>query len=198
MMLNDIELHPNKHNWASNVKHLLSRLGFLEVWNAQGIGNINNFLHTFKTRVKDIFIQNWHARLDASTRARCDIYIANFHYQKYLELIKVEKYRRSLCKLRVSSHRLEVEIGRWAKPNKIPLDNRKCRVYVVLEDEFHFSLECAIYDGLRKTYIKWYYWQNPNMPKFMELLTSENSKIIKNLSYFVEKAFKMRATVELV
>ena len=28
MMLNDIELNPNKHNWASLVKHLLSRLGF--------------------------------------------------------------------------------------------------------------------------------------------------------------------------
>ena len=162
------------------------------------MGNINNFLHTFKTIVKDIFIQDWHARLEASTRARCYINITNFYYQKYLELIKVEKYRRSLCKLRVSSHRLEVEMGRWAKPNKIPLDNRKCRVCGVLEDEFHFILECAIYDGLRKTYIKRYYWQNPNMPKFIELLTSENSKIIKNLSCFIEKAFKMRATVELV
>ena len=63
---------------------------------------------------------------------------------------------------------------------------------------FHFILECAIYDGLRKKYIKRYYWQNPNMPKFIELLTSEDSKIIKNLSCFIEKAFKMRATVELV
>ena len=89
-------------------------------------------------------------------------------------------------------------MGRWAKPNKIPLDNRKYRACGVLEVEFHFILECAIYDGLRKTYIKRYYWQNPNMPNFIELLTSENSKIIKNLSYFIEKAFKMRATVELV
>ena len=89
-------------------------------------------------------------------------------------------------------------MGRWAKPNKIPLDNRICRACGVLEDEFHFILECAIYDGLRKMYFKRYYWQNPNMPKFIELLTSENSKIIKNLSYFIEKAFQMRATVELV
>ena len=193
-----IMMYPNKHNWASHVKHLLSRLGFLEVWNAQRVGNINNFLNTFKTRVKDIFVQDWHARLEASTRARCYINIANFQHQKYLELIKVEKYRRSLCKLRVSSHRLEVEMGRWAKPNKIPLDNRKYRACGVLEDEFHFILECAIYDDLRKTYIKRYYWQSPNMPKFIELLTSQNRKIIKNLSYFIEKAFKMRALVVLV
>ena len=45
--------------------------------------------------------------------------------------------------------------------------------------------------------IKRYYWQSPNMPKLIELLTSQNS-IIKNLSYFIEKTFKMRALVELV
>ena len=55
-MLTDIELRPNKQNWASMVKNLLSRLGFLEVWNAQGVGNINNFLYIFKTRVRDIYI----------------------------------------------------------------------------------------------------------------------------------------------
>ena len=38
------------------IKHLLSRLGFLEVWNAQGVGNISNFLYIFKTRVRDIYI----------------------------------------------------------------------------------------------------------------------------------------------
>ena len=49
MMLNDIELNPNKHNWASVVKHLLSRLGFLEVWIAQGMGNINKFFAYFQS-----------------------------------------------------------------------------------------------------------------------------------------------------
>ena len=52
MMLNNIDLKPNKQNWALMVKHLLSRLGFLEVWNAQGVGNISNSLGIFKTRVK--------------------------------------------------------------------------------------------------------------------------------------------------
>ena len=52
MMLTDIELRPNKQNWESVIKHLLSRLGFLEVWNAQGVENISNFLYIFKTRVR--------------------------------------------------------------------------------------------------------------------------------------------------
>ena len=53
--INDMTIHPRKQNWASCVKHLLSRLGFLEVWEAQGVGNIKAFLNIFKQRVKDNF-----------------------------------------------------------------------------------------------------------------------------------------------
>ena len=35
------------------------------------------------------------------------------------------------------------------------------------------------------------------MPKFIELLSTENNSIIRNLSNFIEKAFKMRARVGL-
>ena len=39
-------------------------------------------------------------------------------------------------------------MGRWAKPNKILYDNRKCRVCDVLEDEFHFVIICSLYKDL--------------------------------------------------
>ena len=29
-----------------------------------------------------------------------------------------------MTKLRVASHRLEIEVGRWARPNKLPKDER--------------------------------------------------------------------------
>ena len=62
----------------------------------------------------------------------------------------------------------------------------------VLEDEFHFTLECPLYKDIRKKYIKRYYWQRPNMVKFIELFLSENCQIIQNLSMFINKAFGMR------
>ena len=43
IMLNDSETHPHKDNWASSVKSLLSRLGFFEVWLAQGVGKSGGF-----------------------------------------------------------------------------------------------------------------------------------------------------------
>ena len=83
-------------------------------------------------------------------------------------------------RIRLSSHRLEVEVGRWAKPNKIPYEDRKCKVCNVLEDEFHFLLECPLYTDVRKVYIRRYYWRHPNMNKFIELISSEHGKTINN------------------
>ena len=138
----------------SGVKmNLIEPIGNFGSLECSGVENIGNFLCTFKNRVKDIYVHEWHARLENSTRARFYINVAKFQFQKYLDLLKIEKYRKGLYKLRVCSHRLEIETGRWAKPNKIPLDNRKCMICNVLEDEFHFVLECSFYKDLKKKHI---------------------------------------------
>ena len=93
-MLNDLTLQPSKQTWASRVKDLLSRLGFLEVWEAQGFCNVNAFMNIFKQRIKDVFTQQWHARLENSTRARCYLTCATFQYQKYLDNLNIVKYRK--------------------------------------------------------------------------------------------------------
>ena len=61
-----------------------------------------------------------------------------------------------------------------------------------MEDEFHFVLECQLYQDLRNEYVKKYFWNRPNIPKFIELLQSENKKTIKNLSIYIYKSFKKR------
>ena len=40
----------------------------------------------------------------------------------------------------LSSHRQEVETGRWARPNAISFEERKCISCNLLEYEFHFVL----------------------------------------------------------
>lgn len=192
VMLNDIDERPNKQNWALSVKQLLSSLGFMEVWLAQGVGSTERFISIFKCRIKDIFMQEWYARLANSTRARFYFQVANFNYQVYLDCLHIVKHRNYLTKLRVSSHRLEIEVGRWTKPNKTPLDDRKCSVCKVLEDEYHFILECRIYIDLRKKYLPKYYWARPNMMKLIELMKTENANLLKKLGAYIEKAFKLR------
>ena len=125
-------------------------------------------------------------------KQRCFITFSSFQYKTYLDMLNIAKYRKNLSRLRLSSHRLEVEAGRWAKPNKIPYENRKCKNCDVLEDEFYFVMECSLYGDLRKKYIRRYYWQRPNMLKFIELMSTEHGKTLKNLSVFIEKGFRLR------
>ena len=144
-----------------------------------------------KLRLRDNFVQNWNSRLSESRRARFYSLFSNFEYQINLDFVKNDKFRLELSKLRVSSHRLEVEVGRWTRP-KTPLVARKCRVCNVVEDEFHFLFECQLFTDLKIKYLKKYFWNRPNMIKLKELMTSTNIKVIKNLSTYVEKAFNVR------
>ena len=88
--------------------------------------------------------------------------------------------------------RLAIESGSWHKPEPIAYSDRKCLYCHKLEDELHFVLECKLYSDLRKQYIKKYYWKRPSMIKFIELMKNENVKVVRNLSLFVNKAFKIR------
>ena len=44
--------------------------------------------------------------------------IFTIYFQIFIETIKITKFRIPLCKLRLSSHRLEIEVGRCVKPNR--------------------------------------------------------------------------------
>ena len=78
-------------------------------------------------------------------------------------MITVRKFRYALAKLRMSAHRLEVEMGRLARPERIAFENRKCKHSQILEDPFHFILECPLYSNIRTLYVKIYYYTRPNM-----------------------------------
>ncbi len=93
----------------------------------------------------------------------------------------------AFARLKVSSHRLEIESGRW---NRTPIENRKCQMCNCLEDEYHFILECTMYSDIRNIYIRNYYRCRPTMIKFIELIKSENRNIVRNIGIYIYKAFK--------
>ena len=92
----------------------------------------------------------------------------------------------------MSSHRLQIEAGRWHRPHRIPVNERKCLDCNNVEDEFHFILECVKYTEIRNKYIKKYFWRRPNIPKFIELMTSTNATTIRNLASYVYEALRIR------
>ena len=144
MLKYDFESNPDKKNWCSLLYDLLCTLGFNDAWLFQDIGDSVLFLSLVKQRLKDQFIQNWNGRLEESSRAIFYKHISSFDFKPYLNILNISKFRYSMTKLRVSSHRLSIESGRWSKPNPTPLSERNCLFCNLLEDEYHFVLECNL------------------------------------------------------
>ena len=87
-----------------------------------------------------------------------------------------------------SFHRLEIGADRWGRTYK-PVQERLCNNYNRLEDEYHFVMECSLYNSLRRKYIDQVYWHRPSLYKFVNLITSDNTGTITNLAIYEYKAF---------
>ena len=157
-------------------------------WLNQSVGNKNAFLALVKQRLSDNFVQNWNDRLNGSSRARLYRHFDVFQYKPYLDVVTVKSLRYALTRFRVSSHKLEIEAGRWTRPRVTPLENRLCSSCHVLEDEYHFLVVCSKYESLRQRYIPSYYWRYPNFFKFVDLISSNNTYLIRRVAVFVYKA----------
>ena len=109
----------------------------------------------------------------------------------YLNQLHNVKYIHILAKLRLSSHKLNIEIGRH---NKIDRQDRKCIRCNSndIEDEFHFVLVCPDYINLRNAYIPKYYSNRPSVLKFIELVQTNNISLLIKLSIYCIKAFALR------
>ena len=64
----------------------------------------------------------------------------------------------------------------------------------VVEDEYHFILQCEKYIDVRKKYLKKYYWQRPSCFKLVQLLYVCNIKELNNLGKYLLLAEKIRNT----
>jgi len=109
--------------------------------------------------------------------------VDNFCLQYYLTKGIPELYRNCITKIRLSSHNLAIESGRFTGITRL---NRLC-IFCGddIEDEFHFVLKCKTFQGFRNYLIKPYYWKKPSMYKFIQLLSSNNIRELCNLGKFV-------------
>ena len=102
--------------------------------------------------------------------------------------------RVCFTKLRLSSHKCLVERARWLKV-KVPYTQRTCTLCNSndIEDEYHVTLVCEYFRDSRKKYMKPFYYQRPNMMKFLDLMTSVSKKDRFRLMLYLNVVFKMYA-----
>ena len=174
MLRNKLEANQNVTNWVSNVKKILERTGFPDVWMFPASVNSDKFISILKTRLKDLYISEWSEGLRSHTSLTLYREIkSTFEISPYLLKMKNRKYRNAIAKIRLSSHQLAIEKGRHAN---IERNERKCfQCTDEIEDEFHFILSCPVYEDLRKTYIHKYFYTRPSMYKLINLLCTIKS-----------------------
>ena len=163
--------------------------------------------NSFKTHCKELvrgkFIESWKCELndlDKNPILRMYKLIkTDFSMEPYLNLIKEAKYRRSLTKLRFSSHNLEIERGRHTKP-VTPVIEISCIVFGVVDDELHFVTSCKKHTTERErlySYVVYVVYVDSHVPnfgelnnaeKFIYLLTNENPSLL-HLSKFIHRCF---------
>ena len=73
-----------------------------------------------------------------------ELYFTNI-FHPFLNISNISKFRYSMTKLRVSSHTLSIESDKWLKPNPTPFSEGNCLFCNLLEDEYHFVLECNLF-----------------------------------------------------
>lgn len=112
--------------------------------------------------------------------------------EKYFKLMRNFELRRSICKFRVSSHHLQIELGRY---QGIPRHQRLCQQCSSgeVEDEIHFLFKCSKYEPDRKELIDIILTSCPNfnslndVKKLEWICNCENHNILTHLGVFLRK-----------
>ena len=131
-----------KKNWSYYVKTILYKYGFGYIWEQPYNIDEQLFCAVFKQRLIDNAIQEWNDDLNNNRTMSLYRLVKNeFGYEKYLNLSKYKSYRQHITKIRLSSHKLRIETGRYGR-NRIDRNERLCQICNCgdIEDELSFIL----------------------------------------------------------
>ena len=106
-----------------------------------------------------------------------------------------KEVRKYLTKFRVSDHDLFIEKGRYLK---IPREDRKCKICNIIDDEYHFFLNCKINQEIRKGFLNYFNTLFTNfeilnpIEKLQKILNPSNNTDIDMVVSFIKQSFELR------
>ena len=174
--------------WLINVKDLVNRNGYGNIWTSNEAINVKWLAKSFKQKQQDQYIQTWSSLVDqSSSGTNYRIFKDKFRMNDYIKVLS-NKQVKTLTAFRTRNHRLPVEIGRWSS---IPLNERMCFFCdTEIGDEFHYIFKCPQFSESRSSYIKPFYRRHPNTYKYNLLMNSNNKKVLGNLCKFIDNVMK--------
>jgi len=147
---NEKQLPSFNDDFVKYIINKLNKIGMPNIWREQLIQHRDfskdtKLLTCIRKRLNDISSQTIISALGENQGKLIFLkqtkQIHNF--ESYLRINNFEN-RRAITQLRTSSHKLEIETGRW---NKIPRNQRICKNCILnkIEDENHLLFECQMY-----------------------------------------------------
>lgn len=183
----------NNLQWPTAIRTTLSKVGQLDLFlNTEKYIKPPSVL--FFKRGCDIFHQEAFAemhredsKLRTYAKLKTDIGLEN-----YLLNISNIEHRTSFTKIRLSNHKLKIEVGRH---NNIPKEKRYCSFCpTLIEDEIHFLTQCPAYSTNRAKLMEEidgrYYQQTDQESLFVFLMT--NNEITHHTAKFITTASYIR------
>ena len=182
--------------WSTSIKDLLSTHGMLDLFTKSFPGKkyfINRKLNQVMT---DSFNQQGFSEIqkEESKLNYYSTFKTTPGAEKYLNEVKIINHRIALSKFRLSSHKLNIEVGRYTQ---VPRSERFCPFCAdSIEDEKHFLLNCKTYATQRTTLFETIQSITPNFKyyspdiKLSYLMNREET--ICRVAKFIYNAVEMR------
>ena len=169
--------------------------------------NDSNLITENRKRLKiilyDDYDRYWRRKIIESTTAiTYNKFKQNVCTENYLIDVKNIRHKTALSRLRLSNHKLCIEIGRHLRP-KLERSKRKCFICKdKIEDEIHFVVNCPLYSSERnilfhtiKYTCKHFDRLNTDEQKFIFIMTNENTNVMKQLAKFTYNSMQIRKKV---
>ena len=187
-MYNDLWSNVTTSCWASRINSIIDHLGLRDI--RLYFDPSVNYYNLLKSRIRDQLVQEWSGNVNSMSKldSYCK-YKTEFCFEKYLDVISNDKLRHQLTCLRLCSHSLEIELGRY---NNIERNNRLCKLcnQTAVESEYHFMLCCSRYSCIRSKFLGQCSW--PTVQKFNSLMSTSSKKCMYNLAKYVKEALCIR------
>ena len=144
----------------------------------------------------DQFICNWKMDLHQRDKLpKLDTYKiikSDYRIEPHILYVRNKRYQRALTRLRVSSHKLNIEVGRDSRPYS-PRHQRFCLYCDTgeIDDEIHFLLKCPFHSAGRFSLLQEIVHYLPlqsepdHRDMFINIMTSKNQMILNALGKFV-------------
>ena len=116
-----------------------------------------------------------------------------FCLEPYLLTVPSVTYIQCIARFRLSSHNLNIELGRHTKP-VTPVASRYCmRCDMGVDDEPHFLLQCPVFSSERAELFRKIQWCLPDLSnhnindRFIAIMSSRIPDVIFQLGKFLHK-----------